>query len=120
MLSIFPALLSYQQLGPFLIRLTLGAILILWTYRGLRNKNGDTKKKVLDSIGGLIGVFLVLGLWTQVAAGLAAVGLLVCIIGKIKSKAFLTDGVNYVLILFILAVTLLVMGAGAFAIDYPL
>lgn len=119
MLSIFPSLLAYEQLSPFLIRITLALVLIYWAYQGLKSEQGIWKK-VANVIEGLVGVLILLGLWTQVAALIAAVGLLVCLIGKIRNRAFLTDGVNYVLILFVLAVSLLFSGAGAFAFDLPL
>lgn len=120
MLSAFPALLSYQQTSPLIIRLVLAIILIHWSYRGLRTSDQTRADKVLALAEGLIGLLLLVGLWTQVAALIAAVGLLVCLIRKIRVKAFLTDGVNYALILLVLAISLLVTGPGWIAFDYPL
>lgn len=117
MLSIFPSLLSYEQLSPFLIRITLGAILIFWAYRGLRDQGASSVKKSGNVLEAIIGLLIVIGLWTQAAASIAAIGLLVCLIGKLKDRAFLSDGVNYTLILFVLAISLLVTGAGWFAFD---
>ena len=119
-LSVFPYLLSYQQLSPVLIRLALGAIFIYWSYKGLRQSGASNTHKATSIIEGLVGVLLVVGLWTQVAALIAAVGLAILLIQKIRTKAFLTGGVNYTLILLILAISLLVTGPGWWAFDYPL
>ena len=120
MLSLFPTLLAYERLSPLLIRLTLGIILIYWAYKGLRDAKQTSGKKALDIVEGLVGILLIIGLWTQAAAALAALGFLVCLIGKIRDKAFLTGGVNYVLILFILSLSLMLTGAGFWAFDLPL
>lgn len=108
------------MLAPFIIRITLGAVLVFWAYRGLKDSSQSAGKKVADVVEALVGVLLIIGLWTQAAAALATIGLFVCLIGKIRSKAFLTDGVNYSLILLVLAISLLFSGAGAFAFDLPL
>jgi uncharacterized membrane protein YphA (DoxX/SURF4 family) len=119
MLSTFPDLLSYQMFAPLLIRLTLGIILIHWTYKTLRS-HPDTNKKMVAIVEGVAGLLLVIGLWTQVAALVIAVDLVIRLFGKYQTKSLLTDGVNYYFILFILALTLLFTGAGFVAIDLPL
>ena len=119
-LSVFPYLLSYQQVSPVLIRLTLAGILIFWAIKGLRDPKQSNQMKLLDVLEGLLGIMLVIGLWTQVAALILVVGFLVCIVGQVKNKKFLTNGVNYMLILLILALSLLFTGPGIFAFDYPL
>lgn len=120
MLSLFPSLLSWNQLSPLIIRVVLGVVMFYWGYKGLRDKSTSGTKKLGNAGEAIIGILLVIGLWTQAAAGIAAIGLIVCIVGKIKSKAFLTDGVNYTLLLLVLALSLLVTGAGAFSFDLPL
>ena len=123
-LSVFPYILSYQQLSPVLIRLVLGAIMIYWAYTGLRATGTSGKQsgaqKGLDVLEGILGLMLVVGLWTQVAALILAVGFVVCIIQKIRTGTFLTSGVYYMLILLVLALSLLVTGPGWWAFDYPL
>src|SRR3954471_21517064 len=118
MLSLFPVLLSYQQLSPFLIRLVLAGIMIYWSYSGIRHNTGS--KRILDAGQGIVGIFILIGLWTQAAAGLAALGFLVCIVGKIRDRKFLTDGVNYMLLLLIMAISLMLTGPGWWAYDMPL
>lgn len=120
MLSLFPSLLSFQQLSPFLIRITLAAVLIYWAYKGMTDPTHSTKTKILDFIQGILGLMIFFGVWTQAAAGLVALGQLYCIVQKIRTRAFLSAGVNYVLILFVMAVSLLFSGPGWFSFDLPL
>lgn len=117
MLSLFPTLLAWQELSPFLIRLVLGAVFIHWAYVGLRASGANGWWKLLAAIEGVAGILVVVGLWTQLAAIFLAIDLLVRVIGRITKKAFLTNGVNYYLILLVLAVSLLVTGAGWLAFD---
>lgn len=119
MLSIFPDLLSYQMFAPLLIRLTLGIIFIHWTYKTLRSRP-DTNKKMVAIVEGVAGLLLVIGLWTQVAALVIAIDLVIRLYGKYQTKSLLTDGINYYLVLLVLAVSLLFTGAGFVAFDLPL
>lgn len=119
-LSVFPYLLSFQQLSPVLIRLVLGAAILFWSYKGLRTISQSSAKKAFDVLEGLVGLLLLVGLWTQVAALIAAVSLAFYIVQQIRTKTFLIHGVNYTLILLVLAISLLVTGPGWWAFDYPL
>ena len=120
MLSLFPNFLSWSQVSPLLIRQALGAVVIYWSYRALRYSKTDTKEKITAVIEGLAGILLVIGLWTQLAAMVVAIDLIVRLVGRIMKKSFLTDGVNYYLILLVLALSLLVTGAGWMAFDLGL
>jgi uncharacterized membrane protein YphA (DoxX/SURF4 family) len=120
MLSIFPSLLAYQQLSPFIIRLVLGAIFVYWAYRGFKHHAGSTRDKTVSIIEIILGILIIIGLWTQMAALVAVIDLIIRLIGRMQKRAFLTDGVNYYLILLVLSLSLLVTGAGAFAFDLSL
>ncbi len=120
MLSLFPSLLSFAPLAPFLIRLTLGIILILWTLQTFKNGSTTSSHKTISGIEGIAAILLIIGAWTQGAALFIVIDLIVRLIWKIRAKQFLTNGINYYLILLVLAVTLLLTGAGGFAFDYPL
>lgn len=119
MLSVFPSLLSWGELSPFLIRLTLGLVFIFWGYQALK-RSGFKREKTIGIIEGLVGILLIIGLWTQIATLLAALYLAFLLGDKLSKKALLTSGINYYLILFVLAISLLFTGAGFFAFDYPL
>ncbi len=119
MFSIFPHLLSLDAFTPFLLRLILGLVFLEWRYREYKNKTSTTNT-VIAVLQGIVGVFLIIGFLTQLAALVAAIILGIKLIGKIKAKAFLTNGVNYYLILFVISLCLLFSGAGFMAFDLPL
>ena len=120
MLSVFPYFLTYSAIGTFLIRIILGLVLLHWTYVAWKKSSKTAGTKGLSLIEGIVGLLLIIGLWTQVAALIAIVDLIIRVGHKISKKAFLTDGVNYYLILLVLAISLFFTGAGFWAFDYPL
>lgn len=125
MLSIFPSLLAFEGFSPLILRLTLGAIFLFWAYKRLspriKSKNfKDTKQVAAGVIEALTGLSLVLGIFTQIGALVSAIVLGWQLIQKMQKKSFLTDGVNYYLILFVISISLLITGAGFIAFDLPL
>ncbi|MDE2038348.1 MAG: hypothetical protein KGI69_03990 [Patescibacteria group bacterium] len=119
-LSLFPSLLTWQLAAPLMIRIVLGAVFIHWAYKELRNPVATIHAKGLCVIEGLAGILIFIGLYTQGAALVAAIDLVIRLIGRISKKAFLTDGVNYYLLLLVLAASLMVTGPGFLAFDLPL
>lgn len=119
MLSIFPSLFALEGFAPLLLRLTIGAVFALWAYGKLK-KRTDAQNTGLGIVEALVAISLIIGLLTQLSALVAAIILGVRLVQKIQKKAFLTDGVNYYLILFIISITLLLTGPGFFAFDLPL
>ena len=120
MLSLFPSLLSWNQLSPFLIRLCLGITLIFLKYKTFKKSGATSKEKVVSVIEFISAILILIGLWTQLAAIVIAIDMIIRLLDKAKSRAILTDGVNYYLILFVLAISLALTGAGFFAFDMPL
>jgi len=120
MLSIFPHLFTWSLVSPLLIRLTLGGVFLHWSYKGLKESKGKPKSKILGIVGGIAGILLVIGLYTQLAAIVAILILGFCTIKKMREGKFFTDGVNYYFLLLVMAVSLLFTGAGFWAFDLPL
>ena len=120
MLSIFPSLLSYNQLSPFLIRIALGTILVYWAYKAVRNADLKMNMKALAIIEGVSGALLIIGLFSQVVALIIIIDLVIRLGKKIIKKEFLTDGLNYYLVLLIMAISIIVTGAGWYGFDLPL
>ena len=119
MLSLFPVLLSYEMLAPFVLRVTLGAVFIVWAYAHLKSRE-HKKKTALGVLDAIVGLLLIIGLYTQLAALVAVIMLLIGLIMKAKKKTLFSDGINYYFILLVIAFSLVVLGAGAFAFDLPL
>ena len=105
MLSIFPSLLAYQGFGPFIIRLILGITLAYFGYRKTLGKgtSSGSNSKAYGIVEIVTGIFLIIGLYTQLAALINAIILIIKIGHKINQKAFLSDGINYYLLLFAMA-----------------
>ncbi|MCX6719041.1 MAG: hypothetical protein NTZ38_01550 [Candidatus Taylorbacteria bacterium] len=120
MLSTFPTLFSYQELAPFLLRITLGVIFLFWAYKAIRKADSTRNQKIVAAIEFIIGLLLIVGMRVQVAAHIAIIDLIVRLIERAKNKAFLTDGVNYYLILLVMALSLMVLGAGWWGFDVRL
>jgi hypothetical protein len=64
MLSLFPSLITFEPLAPLLLRLTLGAVILLlvnWPHQ----KHENLPKTTSRLLEGIIGILLIIGLWTQ-------------------------------------------------------
>lgn len=134
--SIFPQLFAYEQLAPLILRLAVGIIFIAHGYPKLFKNFSATAQffesvnikpaKLFVAVVGLTeffgGIALILGFFTQIAALLIGVIMLVAIVyvKKIKFKQKLVEGYEFDLILLAATLTLIFLGPGAFAIDLPL
>ncbi len=117
MLSLFPELYIYQQLAPFILRVTLAIILFVYTYRNY--KNPEAFIKTISFIKGASAILLILGLFIQLTAIIVA---LVSFIEKLRARTEKEDFNAYGLrlLIFSIAIALLFLGPGAFSIDLPL
>lgn len=119
MLSLLPGLLAFEQITPFLLRLILGFIFVHWAYKMWTTKT-KSSEAVFSIFFGVFGTLFIIGLFTQLAGIVSTIYFGIKLFGKFKEKAFLTDGVNYYLILCIISFCLIISGAGSFAFDLPL
>ncbi|MBI2025511.1 hypothetical protein HYT04_01855 [Candidatus Kaiserbacteria bacterium] len=114
MLSVFPEILFLSPLAPFLIRVALGIIFGLagWTHF----QRQDIASRGLSVVEFVIAIALVVGAWTQPAALLASIVTLMWLFQP-TSRVYAR---STVLLSLIMALSLIVTGAGAFAFDLPL
>ena len=117
--SIFPQLLTYWMVGPLLLRLVLAGVFFYFGYHKSMSPQSKWSKS-LGVIEIILAILLLAGLFTQVASLLVAVILVVQLVDKVRSKNFLTSGVNYFLILLVIAISLVFTGPGFLAFDLPL
>jgi uncharacterized membrane protein YphA (DoxX/SURF4 family) len=119
MLSIFPSLFTYEQVGPFLIRIVLGLTLAHFGYRKIvgKGQSEGSNTRTYGIVEMSIALFLIIGLYTQLAALLNVVILVIKLGHKVKKGLFLSDGVNYYVLLLVMALSLLFTGPGCFAFD---
>ena len=120
--SLFPYLLSYQQVAPFILRVVLGITLAWFGYKKIqqRGTSSGSNSVIYGTVEIIIAMFLIIGLYTQLAALLNALILIIKIGFKIRDKAFLTDGVNYYVLLLAMALSVVFLGAGIWSFDLPL
>lgn len=133
-LSVFPDLLNYSFFAPLILRLGIGLIFLVLAYRVGFSMRMTTKNLLgrfpvfkplafwmtLSTILCLtVGLLLILGLYTQIAALLTVVtGFKLIALKKITETNFLNLSTCFLLI--IIGLALLISGPGAFAIDLPL
>jgi uncharacterized membrane protein YphA (DoxX/SURF4 family) len=120
--SLFPYLFTFEQLAPLLLRLILGITLAYFGYRKMRERgtSSGSNSVIYGATEIVIGIFLIIGLFTQLAALLNVAILIIKIGFKIRDRAFLTDGINYYLLLLVIAISVVLLGPGWFAFDLPL
>ena len=116
MLNLFPQLLNYSLIGPFILRGTIG--LVFLDLGILKFKSDQTKW--LGGVKVIIGLMLIVGIYTQIAT------LVAIIMSSFEFKTLWQSGnmmkrdmVIYVLTLAI-TLSLLLTGAGTFSLDLPL
>ena len=134
MLSIFPDLLAFGLLAPFLLRVVLGFIFVRFGLHKLGRGRAE-KSAFFESIGcrpgsyfafgfGIIefaaGLLLIIGLYAQIAALAAAFISLGALFLKKRNSAQIESSRGFLALLFIISLSLLVLGAGLFAFDLPL
>lgn len=131
MLNPFPALLDYWFLAPTILRISAGIVFIALARRywirlgGLQeffaSRIGAPLGKACASLYVLVfiavGIGLTIGLYTQIAA---IAGTLIGLIMATNGKILAPYGRAVGWLLFVISLSLLITGAGAFAFDIPL
>ncbi len=134
-LSLFPSLLTYQIIGIFILRVTLGLTFLRLWYVGIRYNKVEQLESfhkmglrpanfftaLVSLVKGVGGILLLFGFYTQGAA--LATGILMSIAVAIKlykPELLPRHNLGFCLLLALLSFSLLFLGAGAFAIDLPL
>jgi uncharacterized membrane protein YphA (DoxX/SURF4 family) len=112
MLSLFPQLLFLSFFAPTLIRIAVGVSLMYLAW--YRIADSSLMHRALALLEIVLAAALLIGLWTQVAALIATLLLLV-LLSRSQRLPHST-----LILLAIMAVTLVVTGPGAFAFDLPL
>lgn len=134
MLNLFPDLLTYHLLSPFILRVVLGLLFINLGYLEL-TKEEKRWERTFETIGfkpphvwsklfGLLeiiaGALLLVGLFTQAAAlFVALVSLAECYIEN-RTPVVLKRSLIFYVLIFTIALSLLFTGAGFMAFDWAL
>lgn len=119
MLNPFPI----QFLAPlayFLLRVVLGFLILRLAKRSLKN---DLKTKTSNVVAGMelgIGAMLILGIYTQIAALITVLLTIPAVIQPHSPLRVFQTNRNTTLLMCVIAISLFITGAGAFAFDLPI
>ncbi len=136
MVNPFPTLLAFGLVAPLILRVTLGGLFVIESYKHLtsarerrrwllESKLGDFAKTAVwinGVVEMLMGIFFILGFLTQIVAILAALGSIKVLWRKWRrSELAALEPYSPMLYLLIVAISLslLFSGAGFFAVDRP-
>ncbi len=122
---------TYPFLGVFFLRIFLGIIFIYFGYlkffQDKEEKLSFFKKlnlnppffflSVIAGIEIIGGIFLVIGLFTQIVAILFSILMLSTTIIKLTNKNALKNDIDYYLMLFVISFSLIFLGPGILAIS---
>lgn len=134
MLSIFPSLLNYALLAPFILRVVLGLIFLdlgvlkfrserkrwISSFEALGLRPADLFVPLYGLIQIIGGLLLLIGLWTQAAALAFVITTLIELYVEWSAKDILKRDLVFYFLLFVISVSILLTGAGAYALDMPL
>lgn len=133
MLSLFPNLLSYQFFAITLIRLAAALAILYMSYR-YAFERGEIERASFWPVGHIprwltlvgscivfiVGILLVIGLYTQAAAIAGMILALKDLVFVHKYPRIMPLSAGASALLFVMCLALLLSGAGAFAVDLPL
>lgn len=114
MLSFFPELLFLAPFAAFFIRIALSVVFAMSAFERVRKTQPILK--VFGVIDALIAIALFLGMYTQLAA---LVGVL-CSLVWLSRPEWNPYPRSTAALVFVMSLSLLVLGAGPFAFDLPL
>lgn len=130
--SLFPDVFFLSPFAYTLLRLSAGFVFLLaaWTHYERRNEldtipfifigKGVWIPVFASIIEGLTGFALILGVFTQAAAIVGALLAIKSFVWKKRYNTFFPLSRTASALLFVICLSLVVTGAGAFAIDLPL
>lgn len=134
MLNLFPDLLNYALLAPFILRVVLGLIFIDLGVLKFRSEKqrwmssfetlGLRPATLFVPLYGLLqiigGILLFVGLWTQGAALAFVIFTGIELYIEWGAREVLKRDMVFYFLLFVISVSILLTGAGAYALDLPL
>jgi len=134
MLNPFPELLALSFFAPLILRVVLGIILIDLGFLKFKGEKAAWRSSfealnlrpteiflplyaLLQIVGGLL---LIVGLWTQIAALAFVIFIGTELYVEWQAREILKRDIVFYVLIFAISLSLLLTGAGAYAIDIPL
>jgi uncharacterized membrane protein YphA (DoxX/SURF4 family) len=133
-LNTFPDLLTYSMLSPFILRVVLGLIVlnlgnlklgkehVAWQelFETINLHPAKLCVKILAFIEIIGGIMLVIGSYTQLTAIVFSILFFCEAILEYRQPALEKRSLTFYILMFTIALSLVFLGAGAFAFDLPL
>lgn len=133
-LNTFPDLLTFSILSPFLLRIVLAFIVINLGYLKIGKENKSWQAlfelihfhpakyfvKLLAGIEIIGGLFLISGAYTQLTAMVFSILFFCEAILEYKEESLEARNLTFYILIFVISVSLIFTGAGAFALDLGL
>jgi uncharacterized membrane protein YphA (DoxX/SURF4 family) len=134
MLNTFPTLLAFGLLSPFILRISLGVIFLEFGYSKI-SKMRSEKIQMFESLGLkpgvyytvgfalleiIVGLALFVGMYTQIASLIASIICILAILIKKRNNENVKSGYGFLILCFVISISLLFSGAGFLAFDLPL
>ncbi len=133
-LSIFPSLFTFGLIAPFILRIVAGIIFVYFGYTKIwkeKERRVSFFNKIIPNNGIALfwvisvtefigGVFLTIGLFTQVVVIILSAITIGAIFTKIRRPDLLDNSLEFFILLLAVLFSLLFLGAGFWAIDLPL
>ena len=118
MTALFPSLLAYPGIAALVLRIVSGVTLAYFGYEKIlgHGQSSGSNSKIYGVVELLLAVLLIIGFYTQTAALLNIIILVIKIIIKAKEGKLLTAGVNYYILLLAMVVSLLFISPGYMSI----
>ncbi len=124
--TVFPDLLTFSFYAPFILRLALGVYALAIgfskkhppTPEGVVAEEPTLSKLILRGLFILAGISLIAGFYMQIGALVLGILFLIFLLDKNIRIAPALSRLELTL-LFVIAISLLLTGAGPYAIDYP-
>ncbi|MFH0755338.1 MAG: DoxX family membrane protein [bacterium] len=134
MLNIFPHLLTFSVLSPFILRVVLGFIIINLGYLKLKKEKELWQKlfeiikiepakifvKVLAFVEIIGGLILIMGAYTQLIAIIFTILFFCEMVLEYKESNLEKRNLTFYILMFTISFSLIFLGAGIFAFDLPL
>ncbi len=134
MLTTFPDLLTYGILAPLILRVVLGLIAInlgllklgkekvewIELFRTIHLHPAKIFVKILALIEIIGGLLLVVGAYTQITAIVFAVVFFCEMILEYRDESLENRNLPFYVLMFAISLSIIFLGAGAFAFDLPL
>jgi uncharacterized membrane protein YphA (DoxX/SURF4 family) len=135
MLNTFPYLLSFGLLAPFILRVAVGVYFLKTGLSHLKiNRHTGEEVAIAENaihpaasvvwgvaiIEAIAGLALIAGFLTQISALVLSILLVLALIFKKGHLALFKHSTSFYLLLLVVCLSLIVSGAGFWAIDIPL